>query len=258
LSAFSRRVGRGPAAALAFFLVTLFPALGFIDVYPFQFSFVADHFQYMSSAGPISLFAGTAAWASQRCASLEKARTPAALAALVLGALWALSFSQTFAYKDSDAIWNDTLDKNPGAWIAHTNLAVVRIEKEPDFAIGHLEKAYGLNPSNETIIHALGRAFYIKGRELSAMGMDRQAMEYNGRAIALYKEAISREPRYTEAHVNLGVALGRAEDYDGAIAHLQTGLRLKPSKTYLKMNIERMVDLKAMTHPIEKEMRKGR
>ena len=256
--AYSRRVGRGPAAALAFFLVTLFPALGFIDVYPFQFSFVADHFQYMASAGPISLFAGTAAWAIRGGASLEKARTPAALAALVLAALWALSFSQTFAYKDSDTIWKDTLDKNPGAWIAHTNLAVVKIEKDPDFAIAHLEKAYGLNPSNEIIIHALGRAFYVKGRDLSANGMDRQAMEYNGRAIAMYKEAVSREPRYTEAHVNLGMALGRAEDYDGAIAHLQMGLRLKPSKTYLKMNIERMVELKAMTHPIEKEMRKGR
>ncbi|CAG1064607.1 hypothetical protein BAC1_00168 [uncultured bacterium] len=256
--AFSRRVGRGPAAALAFFLATLFPALGFIDVYPFQFSFVADHFQYMASAGPISLFAGTAAWAVRRCASLERARMSAALASLVLAALWALSFSQTLAYKDSDAIWNDTLDKNPGAWIAHTNLAVVKIEKDPDFAIAHLEKALGLNPSNETIVHALGRAFYIKGRELSAIGMERQAMEYNGRAIELYKEVISREPRYTEAHVNLGVALGRAEDYDGAIAHLQMGLRLKPSKTYLEKNIERMIDLNALAHPIEKEMRKGR
>ena len=28
---------------------TLFPALGFVNVFPFRYSFVADHFQYLAS-----------------------------------------------------------------------------------------------------------------------------------------------------------------------------------------------------------------
>ena len=190
----SRKIGRGPAAAQAFFLVTLFPALGFIDVYPFQFSFVADHFQYMASAGPISLFAATAAWAAGRGAPSEKALSGAGvlMAVVLLAMLWALSFSQTFAYKDSDTIWKDTIAKNPQAWIAHTNLAVDSINEDHDFAIAHLEKAYRLNPSNESISHALGLALFKKSRELSAKGMEAKARDYNGRAIALYEEALVR------------------------------------------------------------------
>ncbi|MCH2112191.1 MAG: hypothetical protein MK213_04975 [Planctomycetes bacterium] len=41
-----RRWGRGPLAALLVFGGVLFPALGFLDVFPHQYSFVADHFQY--------------------------------------------------------------------------------------------------------------------------------------------------------------------------------------------------------------------
>jgi len=49
-----RRRSRGPLAAALLFLGTLFPALGFINVYPFVFSFVADHFQYLAAAGLVS------------------------------------------------------------------------------------------------------------------------------------------------------------------------------------------------------------
>jgi tetratricopeptide (TPR) repeat protein len=260
LFAFSRRIGRGPVAALAFFLVTLFPALGFIDVYPFQFSFVADHFQYMASVGPISLFAGTAAWAAGRGAPSEKTLSAAGvlLAALLLAALWAMSFSQTLAYKDSDTIWKDTLDKNPKAWIAHTNLAVAHINDDHDFAIAHLEKAYGLNPRNETISHALGLALFKKSRELSAKDMEVESMEYNRRSIALYEEALALEPRYVEAHINLGVSLAQADDYEGATEHFQKALQLNPSKAFVRKNIERTMEVNAMSHPIEWKMREGR
>ena len=52
-----RRRWRGPLAGLLFFVGTLFPVLGFCNVYPFLYSFVADHFQYLASLGMITLFA---------------------------------------------------------------------------------------------------------------------------------------------------------------------------------------------------------
>ena len=51
-----RRVGKPPLVAALFFGGTLAPALGLIDVYPMRYSFVADHFQYLASIGPIVLF----------------------------------------------------------------------------------------------------------------------------------------------------------------------------------------------------------
>ena len=44
-----RRRCRAPLAAWLFFVGTLFPVLGFFNVYPFRYSFVADHFQYLAS-----------------------------------------------------------------------------------------------------------------------------------------------------------------------------------------------------------------
>ena len=43
-----RRIGRAPIVSLLIFSGTLMPALGFFDVYPMRFSFVADHFQYLA------------------------------------------------------------------------------------------------------------------------------------------------------------------------------------------------------------------
>lgn len=254
LLASSRRIGRGPAAAMAFFLVTVFPALGFINVYPFQFSFVADHFQYMASVGAISLFAATSAWAASRLSS--SVRTPAA--ALFLALLWTLTFSQTFIYKDSLTLWKDTATRNPGAWIAHANIAVESIYNDTDTAIAHGEKAYAMNPSNELISNALGLALYTKSKSLAEKGMERESLELNTRAIALYRESLESEPRYDTAHINLGISLGRAGDYDGAIEHFQVALRLRPSKTFIKKNIEITEWLRALEHPIELNMRDSR
>jgi hypothetical protein len=52
-----RNRSRAPLAALLFFVGTLFPALGFVNVFPFRYSFVADHFQYLASLGIIALLA---------------------------------------------------------------------------------------------------------------------------------------------------------------------------------------------------------
>src|ERR1035438_9130889 len=40
---------RGPLAGFLVFSGTLFPVLGFLNVYPFLFSWVADHYQYLAT-----------------------------------------------------------------------------------------------------------------------------------------------------------------------------------------------------------------
>ena len=44
-----RRRSRAPLAAALVYLGTLFPVLGFVNVYPFVYSYVADHFAYVPS-----------------------------------------------------------------------------------------------------------------------------------------------------------------------------------------------------------------
>ena len=49
---------RGPLAALLLFAGSLAPVLGFFNVYPFRYSFVADHFQYLATLGIFGAVAG--------------------------------------------------------------------------------------------------------------------------------------------------------------------------------------------------------
>ncbi len=41
--------------AAAYYVISLFPVLGFFSVYFFRYSFVSDHFQYLASMGPLAL-----------------------------------------------------------------------------------------------------------------------------------------------------------------------------------------------------------
>ncbi len=47
------RIGKGPLVAGLCFCGTLVPALGFVDVYPMRYSWVADHFQYLASVAVV-------------------------------------------------------------------------------------------------------------------------------------------------------------------------------------------------------------
>src|SRR5213075_1501176 len=41
--------------AAAYYVISLFPVLGFFSVFFFRYSFVSDHFQYLASMGPLAL-----------------------------------------------------------------------------------------------------------------------------------------------------------------------------------------------------------
>src|SRR5262249_48091426 len=63
--------GRGPFIGFAFFAASLAPALGFFDVYPMRYSFVADHFQYLASIGIIAVIVGNITYGFDRWAELN-------------------------------------------------------------------------------------------------------------------------------------------------------------------------------------------
>ena len=200
------RIGRGPLVAVLFFAGTLFPALGFANVYPMRYSFVADHFQYLASAGLIVLAA----------AGLTKVFRPVPFAALLLPLLLAvLTWKQSAIYADTKTLWRDTLAKNPAAWMAHNNLGtVLESEGHIDEAISHYEEALRLKPDHAEAHNNLGNTIYKKGRTEDA--------------IHEYREAIRLKPGYATAYGNLGTALGAKGRDDEAIEQFQASIRLNP------------------------------
>ncbi len=114
------RTGRALQAAAAFFAVTLFPALGFVNIYPMRYSFVADHYQYLASLGPIALAAAAAC------------RLPRVVLAPPLPALGILPFRQSRVYETPQTLWEDVLSKNPRAWMAHDCLGQILANRKRD------------------------------------------------------------------------------------------------------------------------------
>jgi tetratricopeptide (TPR) repeat protein len=207
----NKRMGKGALAAVLFFMITLFPALGFFNIYPMLFSFAADHFQYLASIGLIALFA---ALLYRVCASVGDNPKYAIFGAILLF-LGALTWRQALIYRDAETLWRDTLKKNPSSWMPHQNLGMILASQgKLDEAIHHYETSLDLKP-DDPVSH------YNMGSVLDETGAYREA-------VREYKEAIRLQPDFPDAYSNLGadqIIMGNLEE---AQQNLEKALELQP------------------------------
>ena len=219
-----RARSRAPLVAALFFVGSLFPVLGFFNVYPFVFSYVADHWQYLPCLGLIALAAeGAVAGLRSRIGRLAgRSRTAvtgagASVAGLLLVGLFSLTWRQAGIYRDVETLYSDTLAKNPDSWLAHNNLGLFQLESGAVGAsIGHFRTAVRLKPDCADAFNNLGNALAkIPG--------------HAAESLAAFEQALRYDPEMPEAHGNFGWALvntpGRLSE---GIAHLRTAIRLRP------------------------------
>jgi tetratricopeptide (TPR) repeat protein len=221
--AFLARKNRGPLAAFLFFAGTLFPALGFLNVYPFRYSYVADHFQYLATLGILIPAASGLSVLARRVSTGKIASI--ALAALLLTTFGAATRQQSAMYRDYETLFRETLARNPGSSFLHSNLGVILMSSGREAeAASHFEAAVRLTPGNPDYHVNLGLALaHMPGRMADA--------------VAEYQKALWIDPHLPAAHLNLGLALtsmpGRLQDaiveYRRAIAEYQTEVRSEPN-----------------------------
>lgn len=215
-----RRRTRGPLAALLFFGGSLFPALGFINVFPFLYSYVADHFQYLASLG---VFALVSAGCIRGLARLPRAAGFAATGLLLVG-LAGLTARQSRTYRDVFSLYEATLARNPCCWMAHNNLALALAEKDRVAeAVPHLEAALRLRPDYPEALNNLGD-------DLTRLGRPAEAIPQLERAVRL-------QPSYAKAHQNLGVALMAAGRPTEGLAAFERALQEKPDNADAWLNL---------------------
>lgn len=152
LLAARRRIGVWPLAAVVLFAVALFPALGFFSVYPFKFSFVADHFQYLATPWLLALAVGSVSWSVRRALGEGpgvRRLGRAAAVLLVLGA-GVMTARRCRHFESEETVWRDTIARNPRAGLALSNLGVLLHQRgrgaldtggDLDAAIHDLEEA---------------------------------------------------------------------------------------------------------------------
>jgi tetratricopeptide (TPR) repeat protein len=243
-----RRQWRGPLAALLFFAGTLFPVLGFFNVYLFVYTYVADHFQYLASLGLITLASAGVAMLLDRW-GLWRRPGGYVLCLGLLGVLAGLTFHQSRMYTDIETLYHTTLAANPDCWMAHNNLGLLladsdRLEK----AVIEYRKALAIKPDFELAHINLGGALIRCGQIDEAMAHCRKALELSpnfaeahnnlgnalkeqgqiDEAMAQYREALRIKPDLPEAHYSLATALAGRGAIDEAVFQYQEGLKIKP------------------------------
>jgi hypothetical protein len=165
------RIGRGPFAALAIFSGSLLPALGFFDVFPFRYSFVADHFSYLGSLGAITLVASGLATASAGWPPRARAVATAAL----LAGLGTLTFQHSRAFESDETLWKATLVEQPEHWFAHNNLGAIYLDTgRVAEARPHFEAALAGRPQSVGIVENLARVTAALGDSASARAYTEQ------------------------------------------------------------------------------------
>lgn len=231
-----KKAGKGPLIAALFFVGSLFPALGFVNVYPMIFSFVADHFQYLASIGPIALFAALLA----RLTNEKPPFARVAGAACLVLPLGILTWRQGPIYRNLETLWRDTLTKNDGSWMAHNNLGVaLNIADRPAEAVPHFKKAIELYPSNPTAYNGLadsllkldrldeGIVFLNRALQIDPdfafthyrLGEISERKGLNAEAVEQYQRALELNPELGDAHNALAILLEARGEVDSALPH---------------------------------------
>lgn len=259
-----RRRTRTPLAALLLFCVTLFPALGFFNVFPFRYSYVADHFQYLASLGLIVPIAAAITVLGRRVTR----RHAGLLTVPIVGVLAVLTWRQAHLYADSETLYRTTIARNPDAWFPRNNLAALLLEGDPApaqvvEAAGQLTEAIRLKPDYAEARYNLGTALERQGRiddaeaeyrrvltldpgqpralnRLAAIAHDRASamlerglhFEEAGRlaeAEQAYRSAVHFDPARPAIYRALGRVLQKRERREDAIAAYLQVLPLDPT-----------------------------
>ncbi|MBX7244984.1 MAG: tetratricopeptide repeat protein, partial [Candidatus Sumerlaeaceae bacterium] len=207
------RLGRAPFAAAAIYAVTLFPALGFFDVYPMLYSYVADHFSYHAL---LPVFAVLAAGCVQLATRSTLPRPgPAIIAGGLLLLVGTLTWRQCHVYENLWTLYGDILEKNPTAWAAHNNIGNLYFDARNEKKAGeHYREALRLYPANAEAHSNLGRVYNV----------DRRFED----AEKEFRTALKIRPDYCEANYSLGWALANLGKCDEAEKHFREAARARP------------------------------
>jgi tetratricopeptide (TPR) repeat protein len=204
-----RRRCKGPLMAMLYFLVTLFPVLGFFDQYFYLYSFVADHWQYVSIVGLLALAAGGAEALSRRLPR----RAVVAAASVVMIVLGVLSWRHSAVIADARRTWEDNIAKYPNHFFPHYSLgSILDSEGLHDQALARYRKSIELKADFGPPYTGIG--IYLAGRK-----------DYAG-AMTYFEKARRIDPCSATARINLGLALHLSGQSDRAVEELQEALQI--------------------------------
>lgn len=123
-----------------------------------------------------------------------------------------------------EALARHNVDKNPGDFEAHYNLAaMLEARGRVDEAIPQYELALGIRPQDPTANNALGGALHATGHPEAA--------------ILHFRTALESRPEYFDARYNLGIVLAEQGDFADAAEQLRAAVDLNPQDADAHANL---------------------
>lgn len=184
---------RAPLLVLLWIGAGLFPALGFFNVWPFVYSFVADHFAYAAMPAFGVVIVSTLVSLGERIP--RAARFGPLVGVVAIVTCIALSIRATPKYESEEILWRTTLAQNPSAWIASNNIASILLPRA-----GMLAQ---------------------QGRGAEAAAIAREALGFAQLAGAVKPDEFSNAVNRSEAHRLLG-------ELDEALREIDLAMELEP------------------------------
>jgi protein O-mannosyl-transferase len=238
---FRRAWGRHALFGLGCFTVTLFPVLGFLDMYFLALSRVSDHFEYLPLTAIVAMGAAG-------LSVLLKTNVLRFIGgALVLG-LGVLTVNRAQVFATEELLWRNTLAENPAAWCAHANLGwILAGQRKYDEAITHLAASLQFHPNNAQAHSNLGRVLSLQGKFGEAEGhfltalklkpndanirrSHASALAEGGKKEAAAKELLEvlRLQPDVEVHLQLATLLYETGQFREALAEYRQVLGMQP------------------------------
>jgi tetratricopeptide (TPR) repeat protein len=219
-----RRRSRAPLAVALFFIGSLFPVLGFVNVYPFVFSFVADHFAYVPSLALIAAVAAGLTWSVTRVAPDAPWWVRQACAAALIGGLGILTWRQSHLYRDPHTLYEATLARNSACYLCLNNLGTIAFEAgRVDDARARFAAAVAIKPESAEAQSNLANILVITGSIPEG--------------IEHYQQALKAAPNNVMTRTNLGIALVRLQRIAEARSQFEEALRIMPDYAPARQNL---------------------
>jgi Flp pilus assembly protein TadD len=233
-------------AAWAFYLVTLAPVLGLIQV---GNQLAADRYTYVPLLGPILVLA----------AGLAASRAGRGLAVAALALCAVLTLQQIATWRDSLTLWGRVVAAYPDvSRVAHANFGNALHEAGRNReAIGEFRRALAIGPDDPVMRNGLGQALLDLGDADAAVASFEAALHLDPayavahrnlwfawnakreptKARAAAEAAVRADPGYAEAWSSLGISQARAGELAAAEASFRRALALDPDNRDYRTNL---------------------
>lgn len=251
---YAARKNRSYLAAWLYFIVTLLPVIGIIQVGD---QAAADRYTYLPSLGPVLLAAAGARSVFTRLKGPGTRALAAAFLLLLSTLLAARTVSQQSVWKDSVSLWTHVLEVEGEVPLAYNSRGLVyqemgdhqkaiadfnrAIELDPGYAFPYNNRGYSYQKMND---REKAQRDYDKAIELNP----KIANPYNNRGLLYYdhdefekavrdfRKAIELDPKLLNSYMNLGLAYMELGRFTEALGAFDAGLRLSPTQPDLLVN----------------------